>query len=59
MGVSYSILLRYCNNAEFGLVDFDFLARACYVLNCDIAELIEYKTKIYSKTQMRKTIILI
>lgn len=45
MGVSYSILLRYCNNAEFGLVDFDFLARACYVLNCDIAELIEYKNE--------------
>ncbi len=45
MGVSYSILLRYCNKAEFGLVDFDFLARACYVLNCDIAELIEYKNE--------------
>ena len=43
MGVSYSILLRYCNHTEFGLVDFDFLARACYVLKCDIADLIEYK----------------
>ena len=43
MGVSYSILLRYCNHSEFGLVDFDFLARACYVLKCDIADLIEYK----------------
>ena len=43
MGVSYSILLRYCNHEEFGLVDFDFLARACYVLNCDITDLIEYK----------------
>ena len=40
MGVSYSILLRYCNNQRFGLVDFDFLARACYVLNCDICDLI-------------------
>ena len=43
MGVSYSILLRYCNHEEYGLVDFDFLARACYVLNCDITDLIEYK----------------
>lgn len=43
MGVSYSILLRYCNNEEFGLVDLDFLARACYVLNCDITDLIEYR----------------
>ena len=42
MGVSYSILLRYCNNEEFGLVDFDFLARACYVLQCDVTDLIEY-----------------
>ena len=31
MGVNYGILLRYCNNNDFGLVDFDFLARACYV----------------------------
>ena len=43
MGVSFSLLLRYCNHEEFGLVDFDFLARACYVLNCDITDLIEYK----------------
>ena len=45
MGVSYSILLRYCNHEEFGLVDFDFLARACYVLNCDITDLIEYRNE--------------
>ena len=42
MGVSYSTLLRYCNNEEFGLVDFDFLARACYMLQCDVTDLIEY-----------------
>ena len=43
MGVSYGILLRYCNGERFGLVDFDFLAMACYVLNCDISDLIEYR----------------
>ena len=43
MGVNYGILLRYCNNNEFGLVDFDFLARACYVLRCDIADIMEYR----------------
>lgn len=43
MGVNYGILLRYCNNNEFGLVDFDFLARACYVLKCDIADIVEYR----------------
>ena len=43
MGVSYNILLRYCNTDRFGLVDFDFLARACYVLKCDINDLVEYK----------------
>ena len=42
MGTSYSIVLRYCNNQDFGLVDFDFLARACYVLKCDISDLVEY-----------------
>ena len=43
MGVSYNIMLRYCNNDCFGLVDFDFLARACYVLGCDVLDLIEYQ----------------
>ena len=43
MGVNYGILLRYCNNNEFGLVDFDFLARVCYVLRCDIADIVEYR----------------
>ena len=43
MGVNYGILLRYCNNNEFGLVDFDFLAKACYVLKCDIADIVEYR----------------
>ena len=43
MGVNYGILLRYCNNNEFGLVDFDFLARAWYVLRCDIADIVEYR----------------
>ena len=43
MGVNYGILLRYCNNNEFGLVDFVFLARACYVLRCDIADIVEYR----------------
>ena len=43
MGVNYGILLRYCNNNDFGLVDFDFLARACYVLRCDIADIVEYR----------------
>ena len=42
MGTSYSIVLRYCNNQDFGLVDFDFLARACYVLKCDISDFVEY-----------------
>ena len=43
MGVNYGILLRYCNNNEFGLVDFDILAKACYVLKCDIADIVEYR----------------
>lgn len=43
MGVSYNVLLRYCKDQEFGLVDLDFLARACYILQCDISDLLEYE----------------
>ena len=43
MGVSYSILSRYCSDIDFHLVDFDFLARACYVLKCDISDLVKYQ----------------
>lgn len=41
-GVKYEVVDRYYKGENIERVDLDFLAKACYVLNCDISDLLEY-----------------
>ncbi len=41
-GVKYDVVDRYYKGNEIERVDLDFLAKACYVLNCDVSDLLEY-----------------
>lgn len=42
MGSDNNLVNRYYNS-EMERVDLDILARMCYVLDCDIKDLLEYK----------------
>ena len=42
-GVKYEVIDRYYQN-HVERVDLDFIAKVCYVLNCEIADLLEYKS---------------
>ena len=42
LGVSYTTVTKYCRLREPGLVDFNFLAKCCYVLCCHIHDLVDY-----------------
>ena len=41
-GVKYDVIDRYYKNDTVQMVDLDFLAKVCCVLECDISELLEY-----------------
>ncbi len=41
-GATYNVNNRYYNNS-ISRVDLDVLARICYVLDCDIKDIIEYE----------------
>lgn len=41
-GATYNVINRYYNN-ELYRIDLDVLARICYVLDCEIVDVIEYK----------------
>lgn len=41
-GAKYNVIDRYYNN-ELARIDLDVLARICYVLGCDISDVIKYK----------------
>ncbi len=41
-GVKYEVIDRYYKATNLERVDLDFLAKACYVLNCSVADLLEY-----------------
>ena len=41
-GLKYEVIDRYYKN-NIERVDLDFLAKVCYVLDCDISDLLEYK----------------
>lgn len=43
MGVKYTVVDRYYKNKQIALVDLDFLAKVCYVLDCRIDDLLEYQ----------------
>ena len=42
-GVKYEVIDRYYKAQNIERVDLDFLAKACYVLNCKIDDLLEYE----------------
>lgn len=43
-GVKYSVIDRYYRADNVERVDLDILSRICYVLNCNLNELMEYRT---------------
>ena len=42
-GVKYEVIDRYYKGISVELVDLDFLAKVCYVLDCKIGDLLEYQ----------------
>ena len=42
LAVSYNLVNRYYKNSVIR-VDIDIIARICYVLNCDITDILKYK----------------
>lgn len=41
-GIKYDVIDRYYKGCDIARVDLDFLARVCFVLNCDLCDLLEY-----------------
>ncbi|MBQ7736396.1 MAG: helix-turn-helix transcriptional regulator [Oscillospiraceae bacterium] len=42
-GVKYDVIDRYYRSDSVHMVDLDFFAKICYVLNCDLSELLQYE----------------
>ena len=42
-GVKYEVIDRYYKGEQIEMVDLDFLAKVCYVLDCKIEDLLEYQ----------------
>ena len=42
-GVKYDVINRYYKGENIELADLNFLAKVCFVLNCDIGDLLEYE----------------
>ena len=42
-GVKYEIVDRYYKAKNVEMVDLDFIAKACYVLDCNVEDLLEYQ----------------
>lgn len=45
MGVKYEVVDRYYKAENVERVDLDFIAKACFVLNCDVKDLLVYEMK--------------
>ena len=41
-GATYNVINRYYNN-DISRVDLDVLARICYVLECNVSDVLEYE----------------
>ena len=44
-GVKYEVVDRYYKAENVERVDLDFLAKACFVLNCTVSDLLEYENE--------------
>lgn len=42
-GVKYDVIDRYYKGANVIMADLDFLAKVCFVLDCEIEDLLEYE----------------
>ena len=42
-GTKYDVVDRYYKGVNVELVDLDFLAKVCYVLDCNVGDLLEYQ----------------
>lgn len=42
-GTKYDVIDRYYKGVSIEMVDLDFMAKVCYVLNCEISDLLEYQ----------------
>ena len=42
-GVKYDVIDRYYKGQDIALVDLDFLAKVCYVLDCKVENLLQYE----------------
>lgn len=43
-GSKYDVVDRYYKGTDIVMADLDFLARVCYVLDCKIEDLLEYRS---------------
>ena len=42
-GTKYEVIDRYYNGVNIEMVDLNFLAKVCYVLGCEVNDLLEYQ----------------
>lgn len=42
-GVKYDVIDRYYKGIHIEMADLGFLAKVCYVLECEISDLLEYR----------------
>lgn len=42
-GVKYDVIDRYYKGDRVEMADLDFLAKVCYVLDCQVSDLLEYQ----------------
>ena len=42
-GTKYDVIDRYYKGVGVEMADLDFLAKVCYVLDCEVSDLLEYQ----------------
>ena len=42
-GSRYEVVDRYYKRVNVEMADLDFLAKVCYVLDCEVSDLLEYQ----------------
>lgn len=42
-GIKYDVIDRYYKGTNVSWADLDFLAKVCFVLRCEISEILEYQ----------------
>jgi len=51
-GIKYEVIDRYYKAKNVEMVDLDFISKVCYVLDCQISDLLEYQKKIYGRKKL-------